>query len=353
MGKDKSKTRDAKNSSRFVVRAKVGIPELEGYYFGHGDERAGSRFNRVLEKLADYARIEYGMNMFYLISDGVEPEWEELELPTGRGAALMRKFEIDYKYQKEEKREHKKNKEKMFGVVLGQCKEGTKDLVKGDKSFKSLEKNGDVVELINLIRNLCYGTDKKRYIGGIQQAQLRKTVSFIQKEGESIQKFAVNFVEQVKAFKEMFGPLLPTKEMYKVVETTRVIQDGEEECSETYAETVLASEDEIHTARDKFVACLFLAGVDRKRYKDAIDEMNNDYLRHGKEYPASVQSMVVWLTKRRGGDKSQAKEDDATDGVTSFAQMDRIVCRHCQEPGHFNWDCPKASARQRQSYREL
>ena len=69
--------------------------------------------------------------------------------------------------------------------------------------------------------------------------------------------------------------------------------------------------------------------------------------------PASVQSMVVWLTKRRGGDKSQAKEDDATDGVTSFAQMDRIVCRHCQETGHFNWDCPKASARQRQSYREL
>ena len=144
MGKDKSKTRDAKNSTRFVVRAKVGIPELEGYYFGHGDERAGSRFNRVLEKLADYARIEYGMNMFYLISDGVEPEWEELELPTGRGAALMRKFEIDYKYQKEEKREHKRNKEKMFGVVLGQCKEGTKDLTKSDKTFQALQKDGDV-----------------------------------------------------------------------------------------------------------------------------------------------------------------------------------------------------------------
>ena len=92
--------------------------------------------------------------------------------------------------------------------------------------------------------------------------------------------------------------------------------------------------------------------MDRKRYKDAIDEMNNDYLRHGKEYPASVQAMVVWLTKRRGGDKSQAKEDDATDGVTSFAQLDRIVCRHCQEKGHFNWDCPKAIAKQQDNYRQ-
>ena len=154
MGKDKSKTRDAKNSARFVSRGKIGIPELEGYYFGHGDERAGSRFNRVIEKLADYARIKYGMNMYYLIADRTEPEWEELEVPNSRAAALMRKYEIDYKYQKEEKWEHKRNKEKMFGVILGQCKVGTKDLVKGDKSYRLFERNGDVVGLINLIRNL-------------------------------------------------------------------------------------------------------------------------------------------------------------------------------------------------------
>ena len=74
------------------------------------------------------------------------------------------------------------------------------------------------------------------------------------------------------------------------------MQDGDEQCDETYEDTVLASESEIHTARNRFVACLFLAGMDRKRYKDAIDEMNNDYLRHGKEYPSTVQAMVVWLS---------------------------------------------------------
>ena len=107
----------------------------------------------------------------------------------------------------------------------------------------------------------------------------------------------MNFLEQVKAFEDLFGPLLPTKEMYKVVELTRTIQVGDEESDETYEETVLASESEIHAARNRFVACLFLAGVDRKRYKDAVDEMNNDFLRHGKEYPSTVQAMVVWLTK--------------------------------------------------------
>ena len=44
--KAKSKTRDA---AKFVSRGKIGIPELEGYYCSHADERAGSRFNRVVE----------------------------------------------------------------------------------------------------------------------------------------------------------------------------------------------------------------------------------------------------------------------------------------------------------------
>ena len=44
-----------------------------------------------------------------------------------------------------------KNKEEMFGVVLGQCKEGTKDLVKSDRSFESLQRKGNVIGLINLI----------------------------------------------------------------------------------------------------------------------------------------------------------------------------------------------------------
>ena len=236
-------------------------------------------------------------------------------------------------------------------MVIGQCKEGTKDLVKSDKKFATLQRKGDVVELINLIRDLCYGTDGKTYIGWTQQAQLRKTVNYMQQEGESLQKFSVNFLEQVKAFEDSFGPMIPTKEMYKVIELQRTVQVDGQDCDETYQETVLASESEIHEARNKFVACLFLAGVDRKRYKEAIDEMNNDYLRHGKEYPSSVQAMVVWLSKRRGG-TSKAKEDDATDGVTSFAQIDRIECWHCQKKGHFNWDCPSATAKQREEYRQ-
>ena len=78
-------------------------------------------------------------------------------------------------------------------------------------------------------------------------------------------------------------------------------------------------------ARDQFVACIFLAGVDRNRCKDAIDKMNNDFLHHGKEYPSDVSSMVTWLLKRRGN-ASNKKEDDTTDGIlTSFCATTAVT----------------------------
>ena len=95
--------------------------------------------------------------------------------------------------------------------------------------------------------------------------------------------------------------------------------------------------------------------MDRKRYKDAIDEMNNDFMRHGKEYPGDVSSMLTWLLKRRGN-TSNKKEDDTTDGVlTSFAQVRSRLkkkCAHCGEVGHLAWDCFKLTPAERGEYRK-
>ena len=81
---------------------------------------------------------------------------------------------------------------------MGQCLEMTKEVVKTDKSFKQLEADDDVKGLLGLLRDLCYGTDKKRYFRWIQQAQLRRAVTMTQQPTESIQRFATNFLEQIK-----------------------------------------------------------------------------------------------------------------------------------------------------------
>ena len=76
----------------------------------------------------------------------------------------------------------------------------------------------------------------------------------------------------------MFGPFVPTRDLVTTVELTREVGEGKNIEEETYTEKVLADEDEIKVARDRFLAFVFLAGVDRERYRDTIDELNNNYM---------------------------------------------------------------------------
>ena len=106
---------------------------------------------------------------------------------------------------------------------MGQCLEMTKEVVKLDKSFKKLEEDDDVKGLLGLLRDLCYGTDKKRYVRWVQQAQLRRAVMLTQQPTESIQRFATNLLEQVKIFEEISGPLVPVRDVVKRVQQTRLV----------------------------------------------------------------------------------------------------------------------------------
>ena len=57
-------------------------------------------------------------------------------------------------------------------------------------------------------------------------------------------------------------------------------------------------------ARDAYLACVFLAGVDRVRYRDAVNELNNDYVAGNTTYPGDVMSMMTLLSNRRDGGHS-------------------------------------------------
>ena len=58
MGKDKSKNRDAKKVGNWSEMKYIVIPELKGYYFGHGYHGPGTRFNKTVGKIAEYCRVE-------------------------------------------------------------------------------------------------------------------------------------------------------------------------------------------------------------------------------------------------------------------------------------------------------
>ena len=165
MGKDKSKDRGAKKRAG-TEQKYIGIEELKGYYFGHGEHGSGPRFNKTVEKIAEYCRVEVSKEIYNLILHGEEAEFPEVKAPSGKNpsAATMRKFELEYKRHLERIENFQKEKCKAFGIILGQCRELTKQVVKSDKNYRALEKADNVIGLLGLLRDLSYGTDKKRYI---------------------------------------------------------------------------------------------------------------------------------------------------------------------------------------------
>ena len=80
-------------------RTTIGTKELRGYYFAHGDHGAGSKFNKTVEKIAEYCRVEVSKEVYKLILYGEEAEFPEVEEPSGSkpSAAKMKIFEMDYK----------------------------------------------------------------------------------------------------------------------------------------------------------------------------------------------------------------------------------------------------------------
>jgi hypothetical protein len=76
-------------------------------------------------------------------------------------------------------------------------------------------------------------------------------------------------------------------------------------------------------ARDKFLACLFLACTDRKRYKEVIDDLGNDFSLGNINYPEDVSGIMSLLTNRQGLKTARSKQlEDIQDGVlTSFQQQ--------------------------------
>jgi hypothetical protein len=155
------------------------------------------------------------------------------------------------------------------------------------------------------------------------QASWKTVVNMKQGDREALQVFATRFLKQVESTEEIWGELYPRNLCGENIEKVQ------------------------KPARDAFLACLFLAGVDRVRYKSVIDDLSNDFILGKVSYPTDVPGMLNLLVNRRGASGSK-KVDAIRDGVggVSFAQSGKnsysnARCNKCKQIGHIRRYCPQ------------
>jgi hypothetical protein len=81
------------------------------------------------------------------------------------------------------------------------------------------------------------------------------------------------------------------------------------------------------TSRDKFITCVFLAGVDTKKYGRLKTELNKAYVTGQNNYPKTVESAVALLLHYIMNNKGvhMTDEDKEQASMKSFMQKHKNV----------------------------
>ena len=226
-------------------------------------------------------------------------------------------FKIKLRMVIDQQRDYDRNKSKVLRLIMQQCSTAMKNKVEGSPEHPELEEKDDVIGLLKLIEQFAFSTENVQYEFWTQQASMRTLLTMQQQPKESLANYERRHTAQTEVTETVCGKLILHK----------------------YSKE---KPDEQEKVRNKLLSAAFLAGVDRDRHKQAIDDLNNSHILGKGSYPEDVPSMVQYLNNRRGGGGSSKQIEANKDGMmTSFAQTSRVQCWKCNEYGHTKKDCPK------------
>ena len=299
-----------------------GIPELAGHVYIYGTGQA-DKFRKTTQAIGEYAGRVMMEEMYDLICNGKEGDFPEpTDLPDAEAKGTkLEKYRIQLKMILDKQEKYRADKARVFRLIVGQCVPMMKTKLEHSPTYKTLESAKDVIGLMKVMKTLVYSTTSDQYEFWTMQATLTTLLTLTQHDGENIATFGKKFMAQLEATELVWGTLIPQK--YKV-----------------------KTDYEQSAAMNKFLACVFLAGVDRHKYKPVIDELNNDFLLGKVTFPEDIPSMLTLLSNYRGGKGSNAKMEAMMDGVAlqqtiTRAPSWRAACSHCGSKQHKAATCPK------------
>jgi hypothetical protein len=266
-GSNESHKRGAYRGNRNDKNSLQGnIAELGNNVYQYGTRDQGDRFTRTTEAIADYVGREYSKEMRLLVKNKKGNERKEPVIPDKEEATYKTELK-QYYFKKERYEEHKA---KIFVIVKGQCTLNMKNKVESLKGYDLIEANDDVIKLLNGLKELTFKTHKVQY-GYCRICQtVRRVLTMRQQDNEPLAEYYKRFTSCVDVAESHWGTLVPT--------------------------AAATNETNEKTSRDKFIICVFLAGVDTKKYGRLKAELNNAYVAGQNNYPKTVESAVTMLS---------------------------------------------------------
>ena len=252
------------------------IAELGNNVYLYGTRNQGNKYIKTTKAIAEYVGREYNKAMRILVKNLKESIPDEPSEPT-RSKVTDVKMK---KYEKELTRYYKKldkyveYKAKVFVIIKGQCTLTMKNKVESMKDYEVIEENDDVIRLLKGLKELAFETVDVQYEHWTVCQSMKNVLLMKQQGDESLVAYYQHFNGMVDVTESQWGMMVPTK-----IGTDK-------------------------DTRNKFLACVFIAGVDCKKYGKLINELNNQYLSGQNNYPTTLEGALTMVSHYKSNDTS-------------------------------------------------
>jgi hypothetical protein len=146
---------------------------------------------------------------------------------------------------------------------------------------------------------------------------VRRVLTMRQQDNEPLDEYYKRFTSCVDVAESQWGTLVPT--------------------------AAATNETNEKTSRDKLITCVFLAGVDTKKYGRLKTKLNNAYVAGQNNYPKTVESAVTMLSHYINDTGVHVTDEDKGQAtLTNFMQKHKnVTCDKCgKKKGHYANKCP-------------
>ena len=201
-----------------------------------------------------------------LIISGVETTIIKPSYPSGDGVTEGAKaiWSKEYDVYLKDKKSYDENKGKVFIIVFGRCTKAMRNRIEKLETFEDMETDNDVIGLLKAIKQQVFDANERKHPSLRMVMAWKKLTGCQQNENEDLIDYYKRFVGMIEMVELSFGNIKP--------------------------------KDDDNKERYKFIAMMFIQGVDWKQYGYLLKNMETDYsLGNANVYPDGIESALQVL----------------------------------------------------------